>query len=162
MTFDIFLLLGSLLVVIYITLYYTTIIAYATFYLFASFQDPLPWSTCDNLWNTQNCFSSIGQQRSSALLSNVTARMTNMSSNSSTATLIRTGGKSVTPGDEYFNRFLLGIHESTGLHDLGPIKLDLSMCLALVYFIMYVLICNGVRGTGKAVYVSANFYDNSL
>lgn len=132
---------------IYITLYYTTIIAYATFYLFASFQDPLPWSTCNNPWNTKDCYIDIGHK---ALLSNV-SQMANMS-NSSAAR-----DNSVTPGDEYFNRFLLGIHESTGLHDLGPIKPDLSMCLALVYFVMYVLICNGVRGTGKAVYVSRLF-----
>ncbi len=133
--------------VIYITLYYTTIIAYATFYLFASFQDPIPWSTCNNSWNTQNCFISLRN-----LEQNATAISMSNSSEMSSAQTLR--NKTTTPGDEYFHRYLLGIHKSTGLHDLGPIKFDITFCLALVYFSMYVLICNGVRGTGKAVYVS--------
>ena len=42
-----------------------------------------------------------------------------------------------------------------GLHDLGAIKLDLTVCLAIVYFLMYICICKGVKSTGKAVYITA-------
>jgi len=27
------------------------------FYLAHSFVDPLPWTNCNNSWNTENCFS---------------------------------------------------------------------------------------------------------
>lgn len=67
-----------------------------------------------------------------------------------------------TPAEEYFNRNLLGINNSTGLHDLGPLKYDLVGCLALVYVVMYLCICNGVRGTGKAVYVRSNHLINII
>jgi len=60
-----------------------------------------------------------------------------------------------TPAEEYFNNNVLGIDKSEGLHDLGSVKFDLTAYLALVYLIMYFCICNGVRGTGKAVYVTA-------
>jgi sodium-dependent serotonin transporter len=36
-------------------MYYNTIIAWAVFYLFSSFSSELPWTSCDNSWNTENC-----------------------------------------------------------------------------------------------------------
>ncbi|XP_004076748.3 sodium- and chloride-dependent GABA transporter ine [Oryzias latipes] len=35
--------------------YYNVIITWALFYLFHSFQSPLPWQSCNNTWNTPNC-----------------------------------------------------------------------------------------------------------
>ncbi len=126
---------SSLLVVCYITLYYTTIIAYSVYYLFDSIVDPLPWSTCNNAWNTQDCRLNVFKNvTESSLPSNSTSK---------------------TPAEEYFNNNVLGIDKSAGIHDLGPVKYDLTAYLALVYFTMYLCICNGVKGTGKAVYVTA-------
>jgi hypothetical protein len=36
-------------------LYYMVLIAYCFYYLIASFQLIVPWSTCDNWWNTILC-----------------------------------------------------------------------------------------------------------
>jgi solute carrier family 6 (neurotransmitter transporter, serotonin) member 4 len=57
--------------------------------------------------------------------------------------------------EEYFNRKLLGVQYSNGMQEIGTIKLDLAFCLAIVYILMYLCICKGVRSTGKAVYVTA-------
>ncbi|XP_061608544.1 sodium-dependent dopamine transporter isoform X3 [Phyllopteryx taeniolatus] len=35
--------------------YYNVVITWALYYLFSSFQDPLPWESCNNTWNTPNC-----------------------------------------------------------------------------------------------------------
>ncbi|CAF0951290.1 unnamed protein product [Brachionus calyciflorus] len=121
---------SSLLVVCYITLYYATIISYSVFYLFASFRLVMPWSSCNNEWNSDKCIERIYENNSSVV-------------------------NPVSPAEEYYKRFMLGIHKSTGIDDLGPIKLDLVVCLALVYLLMYLCICKGVKGTGKAVYVTA-------
>merc|ERR1711935_192361 len=39
-------------------IYYNMIIAYSSFYMFASFTTELPWSKCDNYWNNLN--ASVG------------------------------------------------------------------------------------------------------
>ncbi|KAL2095058.1 hypothetical protein ACEWY4_009777 [Coilia grayii] len=35
--------------------YYNVIITWALYYLFSSFQSPLPWQSCNNTWNRPNC-----------------------------------------------------------------------------------------------------------
>ncbi|KAI3373463.1 hypothetical protein L3Q82_022069, partial [Scortum barcoo] len=37
--------------------YYNVVITWALYYLFSSFQAPLPWQSCNNTWNTPNCTS---------------------------------------------------------------------------------------------------------
>ena len=44
------LILGAMVVI-----YYNVIVAYALFYLFASFTKELPWATCGHPWNTDQC-----------------------------------------------------------------------------------------------------------
>ncbi|XP_030760417.1 sodium-dependent dopamine transporter isoform X2 [Sitophilus oryzae] len=43
------------LIAFYVDFYYNVIIAWALRFFFASFTDMLPWTTCDNEWNTPNC-----------------------------------------------------------------------------------------------------------
>lgn len=121
---------ASLLVVCYITLYYATIIAYSVFYFFASFSAQMPWAKCKNEWNSDKCVERIGDNNS-------------------------TIENPVSAAEEYYKRKMLGIHKSSGIDDLGPIKYDLTLCLAVVFLLMYLCICKGVKGTGKAVYFTA-------
>lgn len=41
----------------WLNVYYIIVLAWALFYLFHSFRRILPWSTCDNWWNTGPCRS---------------------------------------------------------------------------------------------------------
>ena len=38
-----------------VCIYYNIIITYTVYYLFASMNSVLPWSTCNNTWNTDRC-----------------------------------------------------------------------------------------------------------
>lgn len=38
-----------------VSIYYVVILAWILYFLFASFISPLPWTTCNNEWNTPNC-----------------------------------------------------------------------------------------------------------
>ena len=40
-----------------IGLYYNVIIAWSIYYFFASMTSELPWTFCDNGWNTAQCFT---------------------------------------------------------------------------------------------------------
>ena len=40
---------------IILALYQNVILAYSMLYVFASLQDPLPWMSCNNFWNTNSC-----------------------------------------------------------------------------------------------------------
>lgn len=43
------------LIAFYVDFYYNVIIAWALRFFFASFTDMLPWTTCNNTWNTPYC-----------------------------------------------------------------------------------------------------------
>lgn len=136
---------SSLLVVSYITLYYSTIIAYSLFYLVASFRAQMPWTTCDNSWNTELCLERMDVFNNSNLKINSLKKNKNLTHNENVT---------FSPAEEYFNRYMLAIHRSNGIDDLGGIKFDLAFCLALIYLLMYICIFKGVKSTGKAVYIT--------
>ena len=49
--------IGSTILVSLINIYYIVVLAWSLHYFFASFNSVLPWSTCGNEWNTDNCIS---------------------------------------------------------------------------------------------------------
>ncbi|KAF2359890.1 Sodium:neurotransmitter symporter [Trinorchestia longiramus] len=44
---------------LYMAMYYNTILAWSVYYLVASFSSELPWTSCDNAWNTPNCTQTL-------------------------------------------------------------------------------------------------------
>uniref|UniRef100_A0A8C3A4Y8 Transporter n=1 Tax=Cyclopterus lumpus TaxID=8103 RepID=A0A8C3A4Y8_CYCLU len=50
---------GNLVVVLYSSIYYIIILAWAFLYLFSSFNSELPWANCRNNWNTEYYPSSV-------------------------------------------------------------------------------------------------------
>ncbi|XP_047486538.1 sodium-dependent serotonin transporter-like [Penaeus chinensis] len=116
---------------LYMAMYYNTILAWSVYYLVASFRSELPWTTCDNEWNTANC--------------TLTANVHNATDKSLT----------VSPAQEFFNKEVLEVDKSSGLGDLGPVKGSLALCLFSVFILVYFSLWKGVKSTGKAVWVTA-------
>ncbi|XP_037346500.2 sodium- and chloride-dependent GABA transporter 2 [Pungitius pungitius] len=125
---------ASQIIIFYGCISYVVILAWAFFYLFSSFSGELPWATCNNTWNTDNCL----------VLNNYNATVNQtVPVNASTSV------------SEFWQRRVLNL--STGIEDLGNIQWELSLCLLLAWIICYFCVWKGVRSTGKASYVTATF-----
>ncbi|KAG1699841.1 Sodium- and chloride-dependent glycine transporter 2 [Nymphon striatum] len=98
-------------------IYYNMILAWALFYLGSSFTSKLPWSSCDNWWNTKEKIEGVTQL--------------------------------------FECNFVLDI--STGIHDLGTIRWELSLCLLASWIIVFCCLSKGVKSVGKVVYFTALF-----
>ncbi|XP_038055503.1 sodium- and chloride-dependent glycine transporter 1-like [Patiria miniata] len=128
---------GMLIVCALVTLYYNVIIAYALFYFFASFTSDVPWRTCGNEWNTDNC--------------TIFDKDNNMTVNGT----YENNTHAVRPSQEFFNKYVLGM--SDGMHIMGPVKWDLALCLLLAWVLVFLSLVKGIKTSGKVVYVTSIF-----
>ncbi|RDD42649.1 Sodium- and chloride-dependent GABA transporter 2 [Trichoplax sp. H2] len=109
-------------------IYYVVLFSWVFYFLIASFIDPLPWTTCDNAWNTENCLT--GNES-----------MPNVSGTS--------------PSEEFFFHGLLEI--SNHPSNLGPIKWELALLLLISWIVVYFSIFKGIKWSGKVVYFTVTF-----
>lgn len=124
---------GGILLMLYTVMYYIVILAWALLYLFSSFHSVLPWATCNNTWNTENC----------ADFNLVSLSHGNIS------------GNTVSSVEEFWQRRILGL--SGGLEEIGSLRWDLAGCLSLSWIVCYFCIWKGVKTTGKVAYFTATF-----
>lgn len=62
------------MVTLIVSIYYNVIIAYSLYYMFASFQSPLPWSACFS-WADANCSSTPAGDSSCLIVVNIELRL---------------------------------------------------------------------------------------
>ncbi|KAM4742991.1 sodium- and chloride-dependent GABA transporter 2-like isoform 1-T1 [Anableps anableps] len=124
---------GGQLILLYTCMTYIIILSWALLYLVFSFSSQLPWASCDNYWNTEDCVD---------FSTNSTFNWTNGTNLTSAAT-------------EFWERRVLAI--SRGIEDLGSIRWEVLLCLIGMWIICYFCIWKGVKSTGKVVYFTATF-----
>ncbi|GAB1609490.1 sodium-dependent serotonin transporter-like [Argonauta hians] len=112
-------------------LYYNTLIAWSIYYLFSSFTSSLPWSSCNNSWNTDSCVQLGGD--------NITLNPINSSSSAT----------------EYYNYKVLETQYSSGIEDIGSIRGPMVGCLSATFIIVYFSLWKGIKSSGKAVWITA-------
>lgn len=125
---------GTLVVVLYSSIYYIIILAWAFLYLFSSFSTELPWANCRNSWNSETCveFDRRADDLNWTVAENATS-----------------------PVREFWERRVLNVTGS--VHELGGIRWELALCLLLSWIICYFCVWKGVKSTGKVVYFTATF-----
>lgn len=121
-------------IVALLNFYYIIVLAWGLFYLSFSFTWDLPWSSCNNTWNTDSCveFNRRNDSLDQSHLENATS-----------------------PVIEFWERRALRI--SSGIDHMGVIHWDLALCLFLAWVLCYFCIWKGVKSTGKVVYFTATF-----
>ncbi|XP_069100862.1 sodium- and chloride-dependent GABA transporter 1-like [Argopecten irradians] len=147
----------------WLNIFYVIILAWAIYYLFNSFTSILPWSTCDNWWNSDKCKSEYDRQWSfynctngtfwaeanTSVGGNVTAmEMSYPGFNCSALPL-------TSPVREFWERHVLEV--SNGIDEPGSVRWQLALCLLLAWVLCYFCIWKGISWTGKVVYFTAIF-----
>ncbi|XP_062845439.1 sodium-dependent noradrenaline transporter [Trichomycterus rosablanca] len=127
-----------IVIALYVGFYYNVIIAWSLYYLFSSFTTKLPWQNCNNTWNSVQC-KDPKLISGSSVLGNITSY----------------AKYKITPAAEFYEREVLHIHESKGIHDLQEPRWQLALCLIGVMFILYFSLWKGVKSSGKVVYITA-------
>ncbi|XP_060682916.1 sodium-dependent proline transporter [Hemiscyllium ocellatum] len=57
----------------------------------------------------------------------------------------------------FWNERTLGLSRSSGLHDPGPVRWELAICLLAAWVVIFLCCLKGIRSSGKIVYVTATF-----
>merc|ERR1712227_45960 len=145
--------LGYTMVVISLLIgcYYNIIITYTLRYLFDSLKSlstgQLPWENCENSWNTEKCMdvqrldmcNSGNQTRINGFNFDCTANATSRQS----------------PSEQYWKFSVL--EQSASIEEIGGLKTDLVIFLAIAYFVLFAALAKGIQSSGKAVYVTSTF-----
>uniref|UniRef100_A0A8B9H8F8 Transporter n=1 Tax=Astyanax mexicanus TaxID=7994 RepID=A0A8B9H8F8_ASTMX len=160
--------IAMLIISVLIAIYYNIIMCWTLYYLFASFtslKDFLPWTFCNNVWNTVECKdqhmlrldSCIIRDRNVSSVKNTTFCLSaNAAGNLSRLLNITTENRTyVSPSEEYFKYNVL--HISKGIEYPGDIRWPLAACLFLAWLIVYASLAKGIKSSGKVVYFTATF-----
>ncbi|XP_031551517.1 sodium- and chloride-dependent GABA transporter 3-like [Actinia tenebrosa] len=136
---------ASNLINFYLIIYYAIILAWAILFMFYSFTDKLPWSHCDNDWNTAACY--LGKKMIPV----------NESLNGTVNYTVRyvEDNNTKSPAIEFWENQVLDVSE--GLGEVGKINWQMALCLLLAWVILYFCVWKGVRSTGRVVYFTATF-----
>ncbi|KAG2464382.1 S6A14 protein, partial [Polypterus senegalus] len=140
-----------------VAIYYNCIIGYSIYYLFASFQFPLPWSDCFE-WSDENCskqpkeYCNITSANGSFVLVNSTW----LNDNNATCEGSNIFSISVqSPSEQYWDK--VALRRSSGLDESGGVIWHLALCLLLAWIIVGAALFKGIKSSGKVVYFTAIF-----
>nr|XP_014339884.1 PREDICTED: sodium- and chloride-dependent neutral and basic amino acid transporter B(0+)-like [Latimeria chalumnae] len=132
-----------------VSIYYNCIIAYSLYYLFASFQSPLPWADCFD-WSDENCSKEpIG-------MCNVT--LTNGSFQLVNTTWLKENNDTCpnsswlhfpqqSPSEQYWDK--VALRRSSGLDETGQVVWYLALCLLLAWILVGAAVSKGIKSSGK-------------
>jgi len=151
-----------------VTIYYSVIVMYALYYMIVSFANiggDLPWTDCGQHWTTEKCrYEPVPNLETSAYTD--TEKNAILRQMMDPKCLEMYGGHNQTyqelnanfghcliqftsPEEEYWNRFILGVHESKGFDDLGAIQGRNAFCLLIVWIVNFYCCQKGIRSLAK-------------
>ncbi|KAJ8304359.1 hypothetical protein KUTeg_017942 [Tegillarca granosa] len=155
---------GMFIVSALVSIYYNMIIAWAIYYLFASFSSQLPWDKCGE-WSTNMCYYNIKVLNSTdtcatyGWYANETLGVCFFNETNTekkdvrgfiNKTLARLNGyKRSLPSEEYFERVVTGSSLSNGLQDLGEPRWQLVLCYLLAFIFVVLALSKSIKTSGK-------------
>lgn len=131
-----------------VSIYYNIIIAISLYYIFGSLTSNLPWASCDNPWNTEDC----REQPDSPSDGNSTLNLTDFQQNFTNTSFVRTS-----PSDEFFRLELMAEESDSSIGNLGSVRWRLCLCLLLAWILVAIFVSRGIKSSGKVAYFTATF-----
>ncbi|CAG2211130.1 unnamed protein product [Mytilus edulis] len=140
---------GMILMCVISASYYSTVISWTLFYFGNSFLSPLPWTSCNNTWNTQDCymrsFSEEETMNSTVILSNITQ--------------FHNGSVHVeayTSSEEFWENRVLGLTSS--INNIGILRWELVLCSLGTWTVVILALIKGIKSSGKASKQCSPYY----
>ncbi|KAJ8312878.1 hypothetical protein KUTeg_010251 [Tegillarca granosa] len=129
--------LATVVISFLFTTYYNVIITWAFYYLFNTFTSVLPWSSCNNYWNSPNCFDGSNY---STVLQNVT--MDNITQLRNVTGYFQ-HNETISPTEDFFESKML--QKSTGIEDQGVVYFTATF----PYVVLITLLVRGLTLDGS-------------
>ncbi|VDM99060.1 unnamed protein product [Thelazia callipaeda] len=139
-----------IMIAFYTDFFYNVIIAWALHFFLKSFTTHLPWTTCNNDYNSIACYEPTWN---------------NGKHNECAQPLNKSNDMIISAAEEYFYKKFLGLHTrgatnssvARSLDNLGSVNWEIAFCLLLVYLICYFSLWKGIKMSGKVVWFTAIF-----
>ncbi|XP_041357442.1 sodium- and chloride-dependent glycine transporter 1-like [Gigantopelta aegis] len=152
--------IGMVIVSSIVCIYYNVIIAWALYYLVMSFRAVLPWSNCNNEWNTEHCVDVVkGNSTNTSVLVTLMTNMTNAMSYTVDTTLSpnmsRLAEKAMSASEEFWERHVLEL--SGGIEEPGTLRWQLVIALFVSWVLVFLCLFKGVSVLGKVMHFAAPF-----
>ncbi|CAN9508177.1 unnamed protein product [Ophioblennius macclurei] len=149
--------IASQVVVTFQNIYYIVTLAWALFYLIHSFMSPLPWSTCNNHWNTEMCHSRMSVYANPHLFQpesnwSFLNNFTSFDFSENLTSMDDSLHSLDTSEEEFWKHRMLGLSDEMSM---VKIRWDLALCLLAAWIVCYFCVWKGIRTTGKVVYFTA-------
>ncbi|XP_064607904.1 sodium- and chloride-dependent GABA transporter 1-like [Liolophura sinensis] len=129
-------------------LYNNTIMAWVMYYIAMTFRAELPWGSCDNDWNTENCITEDLLSKNDSMFTNASMYLNNTVAETRNFT-----GKTMTSTEEFWQYNVLDI--SDGFYNIGGVRWQLAVSLLCAWTLVFFCLCKGVKSSGAAAYVTA-------
>ena len=136
---------GQVLGCFYIVTYYTSLIALAIFYFFASYTEVLPWTVCNpNIYVNMEGEEQICRTKSESTILFLNATNNAILQSNKTQTNMRI----ISPAEQYFRYEVLKAKDSID-DGIGTPDVRLVGCLFLCYVLLFLSMWKGITSSGK-------------
>ncbi|XP_064622838.1 sodium-dependent proline transporter-like [Lineus longissimus] len=136
---------GMTVAILVVSVLYGHLVTWILYYLAMSFSAELPWTSCNNTWNTENC---IIRQLNASFNATIKADVLVNGSDSLNFTDSR-----VSPGEEFLRNNVLELTDDAT--DLGGLRWQLVVCHLVGWSTAGLCVIKGIKSVGKVVYVTS-------
>ncbi|XP_072450723.1 sodium- and chloride-dependent neutral and basic amino acid transporter B(0+)-like [Chiloscyllium punctatum] len=143
-----------------VAIYYNCILAYSLYYLFASFQSPLPWADCFSWWGADETCSKTGKDPLCNLTQDggyfeIVNAMWLQANNKTCPSGSEIPVPHQGPSEQYWDKVVLD--RASSMDETGKVVWYLALCLLLAWVTVGAALFKGIKSSGKVVYFTAIF-----